>query len=128
VQQRKWRPKQSPTTPVSQIDFALSFHSYTFAADYGFRPSMAGIKREVRCKSGAIPVAVRLVKCNSTFHLLILQATFHSLWEGRPASTKPEDLPRSQTQFQLSGEKQQMYVCQHLIFFWKQSLKNFSFV
>ncbi len=65
-----------------------------------------GIKREVRCNSGAIPVAVSSFReCEFTIGLLDLQTTvpLKAGWEGIQAESEPEDLPVTSALFTAFG-------------------------
>ena len=64
------------------------------------------MKREVRCKSGAIPVAVNPQPRKGSINQLKRPLSGRM---GRQVEGEPEDLPVSINHFTLSGEKQEMY-------------------
>ena len=94
----------------------------TFAAYWV--PELVGVKREVRCDSGAIPVAVSslrdrqsvIVRIFSRFlphdsRLLNLHTTVLQRMGRCSTRSKPEDLPRTNNHSRLSGEKHGIVKC-----------------
>ena len=75
--------------------FLHSSNSSTFAMN--LVPERFGVKREVRCNSGAIPVAVSSCSCYVSHHNYAVQSAYHCrmkstmgrCWTG----SEPEDLP-----------------------------------
>ena len=65
-----------------------------------------GVKREVRCKSGAIPVAVKLALPDAKNRFQLQPLFYHGKREGSETEVKPEDLPDATIIILLSGEKQ----------------------
>lgn len=100
----------------------------------------SGIKREVRNKTGAIPVAVKaalalLKKSKKKLQFLPLFAT--GKWEGIEVGLKPEDLPTLILFNQLSGERLKVaallaftapyfFTRLHILFFFDASLQGNS--
>jgi hypothetical protein len=68
------------------------------------------IKREVRCKTGAIPVAVSFLSKDANHLFSMSGSSSHCFFlTGRhPDISEPEDLPGSNRITELSGEKPEM--------------------